>query len=111
MNTKTHIRAVAITYTPHLRRAGALFGAVVALSLFLYGFFLLEAVAHTASRTQAQRKIQTLTSQMSTLEETYLMATRHMTLDRAQELGFTAPATVATVYAGNPARGLSLRTK
>ncbi len=111
MNMKNNLQAVAISYTPHLRRAGALFGAVVALSLFLYGFFLLEAVAHTASRTQAQRQIQSLTSQMSGLEEKYLASTQHMTLELAGELGFAAPASVATVYAGGPARGLSLLTK
>lgn len=105
---KPNLRAIAITYTPHLRRARGFFALVIALSLFLYGFFLLEAVSHTASRTQAQREIKKITSVMSELEQTYLAATRQMTLDRAQALGFVTPATVATVYAGNPARGLSL---
>jgi len=103
------IRAIAIVYTPHLSRAAALFGAVAALSLFLYGFFLLEAVAHTANRTQAQREIGSLTSKLSGLEETYLSSTRSMTLERAHALGFVTPEKVATVYVSDPSRSLSLR--
>jgi hypothetical protein len=104
------IRAIAIVYTPHLRRSAAIFAGVIALSLFLYGFFLLEAVAHTASRTQAQHKVQLLTSEMSELEQTYLAATRTMTRERASDLGFVSPGAVATVYA-SAGRGLSLRTE
>jgi len=107
---KGKIRTIAIVYTPHLRRSAALFAIVIALSLFLYGFFLLEAVAHTASRTQAQHKIRLLTSQMSELEQTYLAATRTMTRERAGELGFVRPASVATVYA-SAGRELSFNTQ
>jgi len=103
------IRAIAILYTPHISRAVALFGAVAALSLFLYGFFLLEAVAHTANRTEAQREISSLTSKLSGLEETYLSSTRSMTLDHAHALGFVTPEKVSMVYASDPARSLSLR--
>jgi hypothetical protein len=105
------IRAVAIVYTPHLSRAAALFAAVAALSLFLYGFFLLEAVAHTAGRTQAQAKIQSLNSKLSGLEETYLASTRDMTLERAHTLGLVPPSTVATVYVTDQTRALSLRAQ
>jgi hypothetical protein len=89
----------------------AAMGALAALCLFLYGFFLLEAVAHTATRTQAQHKIEDYTSKLSSLEETYLSATKDMTLDRAQELGYVAPKQTATVYVTDPSRGLSLRTQ
>lgn len=105
------IRAIAITYTPPLRRAAAMFGIVAALSLFLYGFFLLEAVAHTASRAQAQKQIENLTSKLSGLEEKYLAGSKGLTLDRAYALGFVAPKDVSTVYATNRAGGLSLRTQ
>jgi hypothetical protein len=106
---KRNIRAIAIAYTPHLSRAMAGFGAVAALCLFLYGFFLLEAVAHTASRTQAQTKIQSYTSKLSTLEQTYLSATRDMTLDRASDLGFVTPKETSTVYVTDPSHALSMR--
>jgi len=89
----------------------AAFGALAALCLFLYGFFLLEAVAHTAHRTQAQRQIQTYTSKLSTLEETYLTASKDMTLGRAQELGYVPPKQIATVYVTDPAHALSMRTQ
>lgn len=105
------IRAIAIVYTPPLRRAAALFAVVAALSLFLYGFFLLEAVAHTAGRTHAQHEIQSLNSKLSSLEQSYLVSTRGMTLERAQALGFVTPEHVATVYVTDPARALSVRTR
>ena len=89
----------------------ALMGIAAALCLFLYAFFLLEAVAHTASRTQAQAKIHHYTSELSGLEETYLSATRDMTLDRARELGFVTPTEVSTVYVTDPSRALSLRER
>lgn len=108
---KRHIRAIAITATPHLQRMIALCAAVVALSLFLYGFFLLEAVAHTASHAQAESKIQTLTSNVSTLEQQYLSYTSGLTLNRAQELGLVSPEDVSVVYANTPAHGLSLNVQ
>lgn len=108
---KRHIRAIAIASTPHLQRSVALCAAMVALSLFLYGFFLLEAVAHTASRAQAQGKIQKLTSSLSVLEQEYLSKTANVTLDRALSLGFVSPQSVAVVYANKPVRGLSLNVQ
>lgn len=105
------IKAIAIAYNPHLSRAIALLGALAAVCLFLYAFFLLEAVAHTASRTHAQSEIKTLTSKLSTLEQAYLADTRGMTLERAGELGLVAPAEVSVVYVSDPAHALSLRTR
>ncbi len=89
----------------------AILGVLAALCLFLYGFFLLEAVAHTASRTQAQSKIQNYTSKLSSLEQDYLSQTREMTLDRAHELGLVTPKDISTVYINDPARALSLRNR
>jgi len=104
-------RTIALAYTPHISRAMALLGAVAALCFFLYGFFLLEAVAHTANRTQAERQINDLTSKLSTLEEQYLSATRTMTLERARELGYVTPKDVSTVYVNDSTHGLSMRTQ
>lgn len=89
----------------------AVMGALAALCLFLYGFFLLEAVAHTASRTESQAKIRDYTSKLSTLEETYLSASRDMTLDKAKELGYVTPKDVATVYVSDEAHTLTLNTR
>ena len=102
------IRAIAIVYTPHLSRALALCAIVAAVCLFMYGFFLLEAVAHTAGRTQAQHKIQSLTSKLSSLEENYLISTRGMTLERAHALGFVTPSKLSRVYVTDHTRALSL---
>ncbi|MES2006628.1 MAG: hypothetical protein V4436_00800 [Patescibacteria group bacterium] len=103
------IRAIAIVYTPALHRALGVCAALAALLLFLYGFFLLEAVAHTASRSQAQHQIQSLTSKLSTLEESYLLSTRDMTLEKAHTLGFVTPKEVSTVYVTDHTQGLSLQ--
>lgn len=90
-----------------MRRAVALLGLISAVSLFLYAFFLLGAVAHTAQRTHAQREIKAITSTLSSLEEQYLSSTKQMTLERARTLGYVTPSEVSTVYAVDPARALS----
>lgn len=99
---------LAVRYTPHLKRAMAFFAAVVALSIFLYGIFLLEAVGNTARRSTAEREIRALTSTISSLEQTYLAQTREMTLERAHALGFVAPTAVTTVFAAKGSGSLSL---
>lgn len=86
----------------------ALFAGVVALAVFLYGAFLLGAVAHAAGRTAAERQVQRLSSEISMLESTYLTETRAISTERAAALGFVAPSGTATVYAGISA-GLTLR--
>jgi hypothetical protein len=105
------IKTIAAIYTPHLTKAVAALAVVIALSLFLYGFFLLEAVAHTASRTHAQREIANLTSTLGSLEQEYLSKTRTITLEHARALGFVAPVDVSVVYAGGPAHALSARVQ
>ncbi len=90
---------LAITYTPHLRRVMAALAAILALSVFLYGIFLLEAVGNTARRSAAEHDIRALTSKVGGLEATYLSKTREMTLERAHELGFVTPTKVTTVVA------------
>ncbi len=99
---------LAVTYTPYLKRAMAALAAIVALSVFLYGIFLLEAVGNTAERTHAERDIRALTSKVSSLEQAYLSTTREMTLDRAHAMGFVAPSQVTTVVATRGSRSLSL---
>lgn len=109
MNNK--IRAIAVVYNPHMAKMIALGAVIIALSLFLYGFFLLEAVAHTASRAGAERQIETLTSKVSALEQTYLAKTSSMTLEHAATLGFVPPAEVAIIYANAEAHTLSLNVR
>lgn len=104
------MRSIALTYTPHLGKLMAFFAVVIALSLFMYGFFLLEAVAHAASLTDVTRSIRTHTLEVSKLEELYLEATKGITLDRAQSLGFVAPEAISTVFANATTRSLSVRS-
>lgn len=94
----------------YLTRTAAAVAGVCACAVFLYGTFLLLAVAHAAARTNAQAHIEALRAQVSDLEAEYLAQAKQLTPQRAAELGFTLPAHVSTVFASGPAHSLSLRT-
>ena len=81
--------------------------AVIAVSAFAYGFFLLEAVSHAASQAEARREVTKLSSQVGRLQSQYLSATKALTPERARSLGFVSPVHVATVYADAGALSLS----
>ncbi len=102
------MKALAHKYGPYMNRTMAVLAGLIALSLFLYGVFLLGAVAHTAERTTSERAIARYTSELSKLEATYLTLTKNITLDRAYAMGLTAPTSVTTAYA-QPDTALSLR--
>lgn len=89
-------------------RTTALLAGVCSVAVFLYAIFLLVAVAHTASRTTAQRTISDITAHVADLQTRYLAETKNLTLARAVELGFTSPTVVSTVYESNAQHGLSL---
>ena len=99
---------LAIRYTPYLTRAMALFSGVIALSVFLYGVFLLEAIGNTAERASAEQGIQALGTTVSSLEAEYLSQTRALTLDRAHALGFVDASQVTTVFATAETKSLSM---
>lgn len=101
------MKTIALTYGPYMTRLMALLASFIALSLFLYGIFLLEAVAHTASRTSAEHNISLHTSELSKLQTQYLSLTKNITLERALEMGLVVPARVTTVYSA-PQQALSL---
>ena len=95
-------------YNSYIGRTIALLAGVVALSAFLYGGFLLGAVAHVAGRTQAEHKVRSLSVEVGVLESHYLAHTKALSPTRAADLGFVAPVAVTTVYASaHP--GLTLR--
>jgi hypothetical protein len=100
---------IAIKTSPYLGRAMAGFASIVALSVFLYGIFLLEAVGNTAERSSAERQIHSLTTKVGSLEAAYLEKTKDMTLARAQSLGFVKASQVTTVFANASSRSLTLR--
>lgn len=91
------VERVAVAYQPYMPRMAALLVVVCAMSAFLYGIFLLEAVGQAASRTSAERQIRELSSQLSVLEGQYLAATKDLTPERAHALGYVLPAQVSTV--------------
>jgi hypothetical protein len=86
-------------YHLYVRRAVAALVAVIAISAFLYGFFLLEAVSHAASQAEARREVAALSAKVGTLQSQYLTATKAITPERARTLGFVEPVAVAVVYA------------
>lgn len=87
----------------------ALCAAVVVISVFLYGFLLLEAVGHTASRSAAEGKIRHITSELGTLESQYLESTKEVTPELAASLGFVKPTNVSVVFVGDTALSLNAR--
>ncbi|MSR70846.1 hypothetical protein EXS62_02295 [Candidatus Kaiserbacteria bacterium] len=95
-------------YNAYAARTMALLAGAVALCLFLYGAFLLGAVAHAAGRTQAERQVRTTLAQVGTLENRYLALTKAISPERAATMGFVSPVAVSTVYADAHA-GLTLR--
>jgi cytochrome c-type biogenesis protein CcmH/NrfG len=102
-----NVTRVAVAYQPYLARTAALLVVMCAVSAFLYGIFLLEAVGQAASRTTAERQIHDISSQLSMLEGQYLAATKELTPERAKALGYVAPAQVSTVIIDGSASSLS----
>ncbi len=97
-------------YKLYVARTAAAFAAVLAISVFLYGTFLLMAVQHTAVRTDAEQRIGAITSHLGYLELQYLAETKQMTSDRALALGFTVntpESSVSTVFADADTHPLS----
>lgn len=105
------MKSIAITYTPHVTRAIAVLAAVTILAMFLYGFFLLEAVANTAKRASAEHSVAQLTSKISQLEAQYLTQTRDLTLEAAHSLGYIAPKEITTVFAAAPSKALGYNAR
>lgn len=96
-------------YQLYLSRAIAVLVGVCALSVFFYLVFLMLAIGHTATRTQAQNKIDQLTAHVSTLETNYLRDMDTLTPARASELGFVTPTSVTPVFAQDTGHPLSLQ--
>lgn len=92
----------------YVTRATAVLAGVCTMAVFLYAVFLLIAVAHTASRTTAERAIGEITAHVADLQTQYLAQTKNITLAHATELGFTSPVAVSTVYENSAEHGLSL---
>ena len=90
-----------------VRRAVTALVAIIAVSAFAYGFFLLEAVSHAASQAEARREVSKLSSHVGKLQSQYLSATKALTPERARSLGFVSPVHVAVVYADAGALSLS----
>lgn len=103
------VNAAALNAQVYLSRTAALLACVCALAALLYSIFLLEAVAHAASQTAAQRRIGQLSAQLGDLEAQYLSSAQALTPQKAAALGFVQPSEVTTVFATAATRALSLR--
>lgn len=98
---------IVLVYNQYIRRVVALLALVCAVSVFLYGTFLLMAVAHAASIASTIRQVRTVTTEVSKLESTYLTLTKSLTIGDATSLGYIKPAAIAVIYATTPG-GLTL---
>lgn len=91
----------AITiYNTYFSRFIALLAGIAGIAVFLYGALLLGAVSHTAARTYAEREVRTVSVAVSSMENEFLTKTKSLSPERAAAMGFVAPASAATVYAG-----------
>jgi hypothetical protein len=104
----TPVTTAAFSVEPYFNRVMALLAFTCAVCALLYGFFLLEAVAHAAGFTEAQGQISALNQELGTLEAQYLAQTIALTPDRAQALGFAVPTDIATVVDTTQSQSLSL---
>ena len=94
-------------YNAYIGRIVALLAGTLAIAVFLYGAFLLGAVAHATGRTAAEREVQRLSVEVSSLENIYLTETKELSPERAAALGFVESKNIATVYVQT--QGLTLR--
>lgn len=108
-NMNRGVERVAGMYQPYVSRTLVLLAVLLAMSVFLYSAFLLEAVAHAASKTSAESQAQKISEHLSTLESQYLALTQAITPEKAAQLGFVTPPMVASVYAKGGAGTLSFQ--
>lgn len=88
---------VLTIYHVYVARVAALLAIMCAVSVFLYGTFLLMAVAHAAHMSSAEQKIQTLTGKLGIAESQYLAETNAISIATATGMGLVKPAEVAIV--------------
>ena len=100
------MKALAI-YHYYAPRAAAFLAICCAVSVFLYGTFLLMAVAHAAHMSSAEQQIRQLTGTLSTAESKYLSATNAISLATAVGMGLVKPVSVSIVTTAQ-AQGLTL---
>jgi|GEM_PF-1518124 len=105
------VEQAAVAYQPYLSRVLLLLVVVLTVSVFLYSAFLLEAVANAAAKTTAERNVESLNEQLSTLENQYLTLTQSLTPEKAAALGFVTPASETSVYAHGEGGSLSFQSK
>ena len=103
------MHTIITTYEPRIQRVAALAIACITVSAFMYGFFLLGAVSHTATRTKEESAVRTLRTEVSEMQMQYLTLTRAITMERAEVLGFVAPQNLSTIFATAAERQLTFR--
>lgn len=93
-------------YNTYSTRLVASLAAVCTVSVFMYGAFLLMAVAHAAELRVIEEELVVLESEASTLQSQYIVKTKALTIEHARALGFVEPIAQTTVAAGDA--GLSI---
>ena len=93
-------------YNLYVTRVVALLAAMCALSVFMYGAFLLMAVSHAADLRAIEDESSDIAAEVSELQGNYLAKTKSLTLAQATALGFVEPIAKTTVVAHE--QGLTL---
>jgi hypothetical protein len=102
MHVLTHL-------TIYMRRVVAALAAVVALSIFCYCAFMLMTVSHAAAYEEARGAMGSLEEELADLEAHYLSATRLLTPESAEALGFVPPIATTAVFTDVPTLSLHQR--
>jgi hypothetical protein len=84
-------------YNKYSTRIIAGLAALCALSVFMYGAFLLMAVAHAAELKVIEEELMVLESEASQLQSQYIVKTKALTIEHARALGFVEPVAQTTV--------------
>lgn len=88
----------------------SLIGAM-AILVVLYGYFLNSAIANVIVRSQTEKSMSLLRTEMNDMETRYSSEKGRVTLDLASARGYEKAENVQFLSAATHARGLSLRTE
>jgi len=107
---KTHTAIHHITPTAFEKKAFLVLAGLIVSLLVLYVYFVNQTVWNIVSRQDLTKSINTISSDVATLESTYMTLSSSLTIDHAYALGFKDITAVDTTFVDRPtAKTVALR--
>ena len=100
-NTRT--AAYNMTPTAFEKKAFLVLSGLIVSLLVLYVYFVNQTVWNIVSRQDLTKSINTVSSQVATLEASYMSLSSSLTIDHAYDLGFKDITTTDTTFVDRPA--------